>query len=318
MDFTVTVSEDDWDAIKGGWRCPALQIPSTQVRNLYVEGTAVDPKLYDVNNELSLIRWSLNTHPKHAAVHIQAQKALSTEELTLKWKKIAIVLPVVGALATGLVTARFDGKSQGSAPSITKNTDGILKVYDQSNDFLTTGTDYQFTSVLTKTKREAWFTGTTFYISTDQFHNLILKKLAEGVDLNYLILDPYDGGSKAVADLLGVDQEELASQCLAGIRTLDRIASEAQKGNYPGTLRIKLAKQAFQSRIYFFDPKSDEGITYYVPQINGTNSQFLPGFLTNNATAKFPSIYFNGILKLWNGSNSQSLENWKITHPDFK
>jgi|SRR6516164_2531097 hypothetical protein len=41
MDFTITLSKDDWDAVKGGWRCPALQIPGTRVQSIYVDGAAV-------------------------------------------------------------------------------------------------------------------------------------------------------------------------------------------------------------------------------------------------------------------------------------
>ena len=107
MDFTITLSNDDWDRSKGGWRCPALQIPGVQVKNVYVDGTALDEKLYDVNTSLLLIRWSQPTHPRQAAVHLQVDKALSTEELTLRWKKLAIVLPVVGSIAAGLITAIF-------------------------------------------------------------------------------------------------------------------------------------------------------------------------------------------------------------------
>jgi hypothetical protein len=317
MDFTVTVSDDDWDVVKGGWRCPALQIPGTTVIDVYVSGSVVDPKMYDVNNELSLIRWSSNDHPKQASIHIQAQKALSTQELTLKWKKIAIMLPVIGALATALVT-KLTVTPQPSTGLGDKSNAGILKLFAQSNDFLTTGDKYQFTAILSRTRREAWFTGTTFYISTDQFHDLMLSKLAEGVDLNFLILNPDNRNTEKVARLLGVTDEELSSQCLAGIQTLNRMTEEARKANYPGTLRTKLVQEPFQLRAYFFDPKSSDGATYYIPQINGTNSQFLPGFLADNGSAKFPSIYFNGILKLWNSADAVALENWKLAHPNFK
>lgn len=93
------------------------------------------------------------------------------------------------------------------------------------------------------------------------------------------------------------------------------MTDEARKANYPGTVRTKLVAEEFQLRVYFFDPKSNEGLTYYIPQINGTNSQFLPGFLADNAAAKYPSIYFNGILKLWNSPNAQTLESWEAAHP---
>ena len=66
----------------------------------------------------------------------------------------------------------------------------FLKVFERSNDFLATGDSYQFPSLLKAAKREAWFVGTTFYITTDQYHDQLLAKLSEGVDLNFLVLSP--------------------------------------------------------------------------------------------------------------------------------
>jgi len=318
MDFTVSLAESDWDSVKGGWRCPALQIPGAAVKTLYVSGSTIDPKLYEVDTDLWLIRWAKPRHPEYASVHIRAEKALSTEELTLKWKKVAIVLPVLGSLLTGLITTKLIPKPKSSASSLEAGSSDGIRIYLRSNDFLNSAEGVQFTSSLKMAKREAWFAGTTFYISVDQYHDLLLQKLADGVDLNFLVLDPYNGGAKNVADLLGVTEDELSSQCLAGIRTLERIRSEAQRAGAPGVLNVKLSNQVFQSRLYFFDPKSDQGTTYYVPQINGTNSQFLPGFLVNNGHAKFASVYFNGLLKLWNSQHAQAFADWKAIHNDFR
>jgi hypothetical protein len=190
MDFTITLSKDDWDAVKGGWRCPALQIPGTRVQSIYVDGAAVDPKYYEVNNALCLIRWSSDARPKQASVHIHAEKALSTEELTLKWRKLAIVLPVAGSLATALITAIVAPLFKASSGVEVKSKTPFLKVFERSNDFLATGDSYQFPSLLKAAKREAWFVGTTFYITTDQYHDQLLAKLSEGVDLNFLVLSP--------------------------------------------------------------------------------------------------------------------------------
>src|SRR5262249_41423822 len=99
MDFTITLSKDDWDTVKGGWRCPARQIPGTGDKRFYVEGAAIDQKYYEVKDAFFLIRWSPDFHPKQASVHIQAEKAFSTEELTVRWRKPAIILPVIGSLA---------------------------------------------------------------------------------------------------------------------------------------------------------------------------------------------------------------------------
>jgi hypothetical protein len=318
MDFTITLSNDDWDHLKGGWRCPALQIPGIQVENVYVDGTAVDEKLFDVNVALLLIRWSQPTHPRQAAIHLQVDKALSTEELTSRWKKLAIVLPVVGSLAAALITAVFKDTSKTSSP-VTKSTKKeVARIFERSNDFLATGDKQQFPLLLKQAKREAWFVGTTFFISVDQYHDVILNKLSEGIDLNFLVLSPDGDAVGKVAHLLGVTEKELASDCLTGIRILSRTAEEAQKVNYPGTLRVRIIDEPVQTRLYFFDPKADEGYVYFIPQINGTNSQTLPGFLVENAVATYHSTYFTGVLRMWNDPGTKSLETWAASHPEFK
>src|SRR5437868_4114260 len=138
MDFTITLSNDDWDPLKGGWRCPALQIPEIQVKNVYVDGTAVDEKLFDVNAALLLIRWSQPTHPRQAAVHLQVDKALSTEELTSRWKKLAIVLPVVGSVAAALITAVVKDTPKMPSPAPKPAKRDIARIFERSNDFLST------------------------------------------------------------------------------------------------------------------------------------------------------------------------------------
>lgn len=318
MDFTVTLSNDDWDRSKGGWRCTALQIPEIQVKNIYVDGTAVDEKLYDVNTVLLLIRWSQPTHPRQAAVHLQVDKALSTQELTSRWKKLAIVLPVVGSVAAALITALFTEASKAPSPSPVPGKKEIARIFERSNDFLATGNKQQFPSLLKQAKREAWFVGTTFYISADQYHDVILNKLAEGVDLNFLVLSPNGDAVGKVAHLLGVTEKELASDCLSGIRILGRTAEEGQKANYPGTLRVRIIDEPVQTRLYFFDPKADEGYVYFIPQMNGTNSQTLPGFLVENSVAPYHSTYFTGLLRMWNDPGTKSLEAWAAAHPDLK
>ncbi|WP_027554439.1 hypothetical protein [Bradyrhizobium sp. Cp5.3] len=318
MDFTITLSNDDWDRSKGGWRCPALQIPEIKVKNVYVDGTAVDEKLYDVNTALLLIRWSQPTHPRQAAVHLQVDKALSTEELTLRWRKLAIVLPVLGSIAAALITAVFKDASKTPSPPPAPGKKDIAKIFERSNDFLATGDKQQFPSLLKQAKREAWFVGTTFYISVDQYHDMILKKLAEGVDLNFLVLSPNGDAIGKVAHLLGVAEKELASDCLTGIRILNRTSEEAKVSHYPGTLQVKIIDEPVQTRLYFFDPKADEGYVYFIPQMNGTNSQTLPGFLVENSVADYHSSYFTGVLRMWNDPGTKSLEAWIASHPELK
>jgi hypothetical protein len=319
IDFTITLSKDDWDAVKGGWRCPALQIPGTCVQGIYVEGSAIDPKHYEVNHVLCLIRWGPDAHPKQASVHIHAEKALSTEELTIKWRKLAIILPVVGSILTAIITSIVAPLFKTSYVDLEgKSKTPILKIFDRSNDFLASGDAYQFPSLLKRAKREAWFVGTTFYITTDQYHDQLLSKLADGVDLNFLVLAPEGQAVSRVARLLGVAEKELVDNCMSGLRTLNRISSDARTAKVTGALRVKIVDEPLQTRLYLFDPRTPAGHSYYIPQLNGTNSQTLPGFLASNSDADYLSAYFTSVLKMWNDSEAKTLEDWKSSHPAFE
>jgi len=237
----------------------------------------------------------------------------------LKWRKLAIILPVAGSLAAALITAVVAPLFK--APSVGvegKSKTPFLKIFERSNDFLATGDSHQFPSLLKAAKREAWFVGTTFYITTDQYHDQLLSKLSEGVDLNFLILSPDGAALGKVAHLLGVQEKELLDNCMSGIRTLSRLSGEARNARLPGTLRVKIIDEPFQTRLYLFDPRARDGFSYYIPQLNGTNSQTLPGFLSANSSAEYLSTYFTGILKMWNDPEAKALEDWKSAHPGFE
>jgi hypothetical protein len=316
MDFTITLSDDDWDSVKGGWRCPALQIPGARVKYIYVNGALADPTYYEVHQEVGFIQWLRSYFPGQAAVHVGLDKELSTEELTVKWKKLAVILPVIGTLGAAILTAALRVSGSDSTGGSTVPGGSVPKLFTRSNDFLATGDGYQFPSILKRTKREAWFIGTTFYISTDQYHDLIMEKLAAGVDLNFLVLNPQGDAVGKVARLLGVAEKELALDCASGIHILSRIVAEAAMAKSTGMLRAKLIDEPIQTRMYMFDPKTDDGYVYYIPQINGTNSQRLPGFLIRNSHAPYHSIYFDSVLKMWSDPSTMSLEAWMASHAD--
>jgi hypothetical protein len=247
---------------------------------------------------------------------IRHAKPVQLSELTPRWKKAAIVVPVLGSLLAVTIAATIN------RPSSEKNDlvdqIGVLKLYDRSNDFLSTGAKNLFTSSLAGARREAWFVGTTFFISTDQYYDMLLGRLADGIDLNFLILDPTSQALSDTSRMLGVSKEELALQCNAGIRILLRLAGDAARANAPGKLNVKLVKDEITSRLYFFDPKTDNGLTYLVPQVTGANSQFLPGFLVKNSVAKFHAQYFDAAQSIWRDPDSVSLESWQALNPEFK
>jgi len=313
MDFTVTLSDEEWDEVKGGWRCVALEIPGIEVSALYVDGKLVDPAQYNANLQLRLIRWSGSNHPATASLHLKVAAPLSTQELTVRWKKLAILLPVIGGFAAAIITAYLHS-AQGESTAADRAS---IKVYAKSNDFLATGGPLQFDKLLLGTKREAWFVGTTFYISVDAHRELIRKKLTDGVDLNFLIFDPYGAHAPDVARMLDIGANELSDQCLLGIRTMIGLVDASRAGRLPGRLNVRLIDDTVYSRLYLFDPKAPSGSIYFIPQVNQSNSQLLPGFLGMNSQAGFAGAYFDGVLRTWNSANAQSLDSWRTSHPEI-
>jgi class 3 adenylate cyclase len=194
---------------------------------------------------------------------------------------------------------------------------GLVKIFEKSNDFLATGDPYQFPSLLTSAKSEVWFVGTTFYISTAQYRDLFLSRLADGIDLNFLVLDPEGEAIGMMAQLLGSTKKELALDCTSGIRLLDRTADEARNAGSRGVLRVKLIEEPIQTRFYLFDPKAEDGFAYFIPLLNGTNSQTVPGYLVRNSEGGYCDAYLKGVFRMWNRPATKTLEAWKAAHPNF-
>lgn len=197
-----------------------------------------------------------------------------------------------------------------------EGTSAIVKTFERSNDFLATGDKHQFPSLLKQAKQEVWFVGTTFFISLDQYHDLLLNRLVDGINLNFLILDPASEAVGRVAGLMAVTPKEVFHDCMSGMRILSRTIEEAKKRNASGELRLKIVADPIQTRLYMFDPRAPDGYFYYVPQLNGTNPQTLPGFLAANSKALYCEAYFKGVLKSWNDPSAKTLQEWQSLHPD--
>ncbi len=96
--FKLRLTKKEWDDQLRGWSCSALKIPGADVTEIFSEGERVNKDLYqiDLNNEI--IRWPLGEPPETITVIITLTRNLTTQEVTARWKKAAIVLPVLTAL----------------------------------------------------------------------------------------------------------------------------------------------------------------------------------------------------------------------------
>jgi hypothetical protein len=102
--FRVTLSGRDWDDNLGGWRCEALAIPSSKIEALYALGEKIDTVGYEVLSNERIVRWR-GDHPEIVTVSIGLTEELSTERETQRWKRLAIILPVVATLGASIIAA---------------------------------------------------------------------------------------------------------------------------------------------------------------------------------------------------------------------
>jgi hypothetical protein len=103
--FAARLTEADWDETLRGWRCPALAVPGAIVEALYVEGNKADTAKYEVLREHHVIRWTPSDQPQRVTASITLTEELTLGAETDRWKKLAIVLPVVATIASAGITA---------------------------------------------------------------------------------------------------------------------------------------------------------------------------------------------------------------------
>lgn len=96
--FTVSLTPNDWDNARNGWRCPVLKIPGARVDALYAGGQ-IDDAWYKVDAGQEIVRWARSEDaPKAAALAVTLTKDLAPSF----WKNLAIVVPIITALITTL------------------------------------------------------------------------------------------------------------------------------------------------------------------------------------------------------------------------
>ncbi|HEX8736088.1 MAG TPA: hypothetical protein VF721_12245 [Pyrinomonadaceae bacterium] len=103
--FRTKVTEEDWDEALSAWRCPALKIPGAEIESIFVSGNSIDSSWYKVIHEQDIVRWVRSgKHPPEATFLIKLTEELSTKELTLKWKQLAVILPFITSVLVALLT----------------------------------------------------------------------------------------------------------------------------------------------------------------------------------------------------------------------
>jgi hypothetical protein len=342
ISFGLSLTESDWDPRNRGWRCDALMVPGSKLKQVALRGQIISDGSYRIDG--SLILWLAKKVPTEIFLTVALEQDLSgleQERLRLegvktkleadkvsleqqkflserRWKVYSAIGAVASVLLTVATTQLIPALRSNEFLSTGANNAGLLRFFERSNDFLASGGAHQFEAELATARTEVWCLGSSFYISTDTYRDKLLDKLRSGVSLHFLVLNPDSPALSRSASMLNAPESELNDQIRAGLRSLLKLMLEAKKLDAgAGQVFVKLTSEQIASRLYFFDPKTPDGATYIVPQVNRANSQSLPGFLLRNKEAKYHETFFAGMQRLWNSESSVALDQWLLAHPDI-
>jgi hypothetical protein len=217
-------------------------------------------------------------------------------------KRINRLIPssLLTALIVGLSTIFFLNYQD----ILLKDT-GLIKWYKHSNDYLA-----EIDQQIDASQQEIWFFGTDFNISAGERRDALLKKLAAGLKIRFLIFDPKSTHLPDLAADFDQNSDELKAECEKSLDDLIELQNRWQglekQTPTPGELEIRVFDTHPHARIYVFDPQRSQGRTYFIPYINALNSVDSPGYLLHNSQSGIFSHYFAGIQKLW--STSETLD----------
>jgi hypothetical protein len=102
--FTIRLTEADWDDALRGWRCSPLAVPGAVVEELFIDGNRIDAAKYEVLPQHAIVRWTPSDHPSRAVASIKLTEKLTLGAETDRWKKLAIILPVLATILSAGIT----------------------------------------------------------------------------------------------------------------------------------------------------------------------------------------------------------------------
>jgi hypothetical protein len=118
ISLMITLSGSEWISEIGGWRCEALKIPGARIEAVYAEGSRLDSAWYHVDEVNSVLRWSRDSAPPaRATASVVLDKQLSSQEVTARWKKLSILMPLITAVATAFIGYAVHKASRAEPPA---------------------------------------------------------------------------------------------------------------------------------------------------------------------------------------------------------
>ena len=153
----------------------------------------------------------------------------------------------------------------------------LLKIYEQSADIQS-----EIGELIEQATQQILFRGVHFNISVSDRRSIFLKKLKEGVNLHFIILDPDSESVDITAESYNMRPEELKAECMLGIEIFKGFLSDYEDlkrdGEKIGDLKIFLASDLPRARFYLFDPQSSFGIVIFTPYVDQLRSSHSPSY----------------------------------------
>jgi hypothetical protein len=213
--FNIRLAEADWEDSMSGWRCPALNVPGAEVEDVYVEGARADRAKYEVLPNHSIIRWIPGDRPPRATASIKLTKALSLGTETDKWRRLAIILPVIATVLAAIISG---SATYFSRSPVLKTDSGAAQV-GASNPQAghATGNEIaDYIDIIDKKSQNieigktylSRFSDSTYIMATDHPEEQYKFHVTEGVHRLELFFELRPGNKAGVPAFLVLDQNE--------------------------------------------------------------------------------------------------------------
>jgi hypothetical protein len=119
MSFLVDLRPDAWNEQLRGWSCPVLKIPGAEIDDLYASSHRVDSTWYTAETNIGMVQWVHDDQPPASSTaQLTLTKDLEDQDISIFWKKLAIILPLVFSLAAAVITAWAKSQPPPSPPPL--------------------------------------------------------------------------------------------------------------------------------------------------------------------------------------------------------
>lgn len=203
--FANRLTTSDWDDTQRAWRCPALGIPGAAVQDLVINGARVDKAQYQVLLEQRLIRWVLPDTPDKVAAIIELTQPLSLVSDTDRWKKLAIMLPVVATILAAAIS--------GSVAYLNAHQDSQTPIQPLANASITSDTEFNLGMPRGDKVCLEWKGAPTDGSAALKKAGISLVDYHEGTKIAYAALTNRDPDSIEYIPFFGSDGKALPGLC---------------------------------------------------------------------------------------------------------